>query len=88
VKLSTDEKVALLRQVQQYFDDEFDLELGDLRAEFLLDFFADLIGPAYYNEGLDDARAVAANRADTLQEELLGLRREPDSGRRGAPGRR
>ncbi len=75
-RLSKDQKTELLRQVQQYFRVEFEVELGDLRAELVLEFFGALVGPLHYNEAIEDARAVAAARAETIQEEIFGLTRK------------
>ena len=44
-------------------------------TEMLLEFVGKTIGPVFYNEAIEDARATAANRAETIQEELLGLTR-------------
>ncbi|MGI8926291.1 MAG: DUF2164 family protein [Tepidiformaceae bacterium] len=42
----------------------------------VIDFFAKLVGPFAYNEAIEDARAIVAERAETVQEELLGLTRK------------
>ncbi len=77
IRLPKEEKAEYVRRLQEYVQAEFDLEIGELATEFLLDFVAELAGPAYYNEALEDARAVASNRADSIQEEILALRKEP-----------
>ncbi|MCE7928162.1 MAG: DUF2164 domain-containing protein [Chloroflexi bacterium CFX7] len=77
IRLPKAEKADYVRRLQEYVQAELDLEIGELGAEFLFDFVAGLAGPVYYNEALEDARAVASNRADSIQEEILALRREP-----------
>lgn len=86
LKLTKEQKVEAVRLLQQYLLDEHDFELGDLGTEMLLEFVGKTIGPAYYNEAIEDARATAANRAETIQEELLGLTRGVEL-RMHAPGR-
>ena len=75
LKLTKEQKNEAIRLLQQYLLDEHELELGDLGAELLLEFVAKITGPIAYNEAVNDARAIAANRAETIQEELLGLTR-------------
>jgi uncharacterized protein (DUF2164 family) len=82
MKLPKDDKLEVVRQVQQHFRDEFDFELGDLEAELLLEYFEKLLGPFAYNEAIADARAVVARRAETMDEELFGLTRQPGHGSR------
>ncbi len=74
--LSKEERLELVRQVQHYFQTEFELDLGDLGAGFVIEFFGKLLGPAYYNRALADARAIVADRAQTTDEELFGLTRQ------------
>jgi uncharacterized protein (DUF2164 family) len=75
LKLTPDQKVEAIRLLQQYLRDEHDFELGDLGTELLLEFVTKITGPISYNEAVNDARAIAADRAETIQEELLGLTR-------------
>jgi uncharacterized protein (DUF2164 family) len=83
-RVSKERKAAMVKLVRQYLEDEFEVETGDLSAELLLDYVGGLIGPAWYNEGLMDARAVVSKRSDDVQEELVGMERplgEPPRGR-------
>ncbi len=81
--LSREERADLLGKLKDVIRDEFGEDLGDLRAELLLEALGKLLGPQYYNEAIADARAVAAERAETIQEELFGLTRQaPPEARR------
>ena len=71
--ISREQKADLARHVQHHMREEFDLELGDLAAGLLIDYFADLLGPLSYNEAIADARAIVLDRADTMQAELEAL---------------
>jgi len=74
-KLTRDQKLEPVRQLQQYFRDELDEEIGDLPADFLLDFVFELIGPFAYNQALTDARHIVADRSAVIDEEILALER-------------
>ena len=52
-----------------------DIHLGniDCKAEFLLDFFTEEIGPYYYNRGLGDAQAVLSERLESIGEAIYEL---------------
>lgn len=52
--------------IRQYFAEEMDLEIGDLKAGMLLDFFLSEIGPTVYNAAIADARAFFEERAADL----------------------
>ena len=43
------DKQLMLKEITNYFEDEFDLELGIIAAENVLDFFTKLIGGKVYN---------------------------------------
>ncbi|WP_428033643.1 DUF2164 domain-containing protein [Amphritea sp.] len=66
VKFTKDETERIVSHIKRYFNDELDQEIGGFEAEFLLDFFAREIGPAFYNRGLSDARVLFAAKADEI----------------------
>jgi uncharacterized protein (DUF2164 family) len=67
------ERVAIVGRIQRYFVDELESEIGSIPAEGLLNFFTDIIGPFYYNKGLNDAQAVLARAVDSISDEIYGL---------------
>ena len=73
LKLSTEDKQKIIPFIQQYFADERDEEIGNLAAEFLLDFFVEKAGPIIYNQGLNAARQAIKNSADELEYRLYEL---------------
>ena len=73
IRFEAEEKAAIVRRIQLYFDQELRQENGTLDAEFLLDFFAEEIGGYFYNRGLYDAQAVLAARVDDLNEAIVQL---------------
>ncbi len=70
ISFAKNEKELLIRKIQRYFQEELDQELGQFDAEFLLDFFSKEVGAFYYNQGLNDAKAVLADKLDTLMEAI------------------
>ena len=44
-----------IRQFQHFYQDNFDEEIGLIKAEMLFDYFIELIGDDIYNQALDDA---------------------------------
>ncbi|OWV74120.1 hypothetical protein ATY75_07445 [Rhizobium sp. N122] len=75
IEFSKDEKAEIVLRIRAYFDRELD-PIGALPAEFLLDFFAEEIGPYFYNRGLRDAQAALLKRVEDLAEDIHLLERE------------
>ncbi len=76
IEFSKEETRLLVGQMQAYFRDELDQEIGALPAEMLLDFIAGTIGRQFYNRGVYDAQAVLAAKVEDLSEAILGLERQ------------
>ena len=73
IKLSPDQKANLVQKIQLYFQEELDQDLGQFDAEFLLDFFAEEIGPCFYNQGLYDAQAVMESKMDSISDAIYEI---------------
>ncbi|RZO86984.1 MAG: DUF2164 domain-containing protein [Oceanococcus sp.] len=73
VEFTQEEKDAIVNQIKLYFSEELDQEIGQFQAEFLLDFFAEKIGSAFYNVGLRDARAVLAGKLQDIDDALYEI---------------
>lgn len=73
VKLSKDEKKFLIADVKDFFQKEFDEELGDLRAEIVLDFILNKIGPVIYNRGVNDSRNWFREKFEDLDADFFLL---------------
>lgn len=59
----------------QHLDAEHGVDLGALEAQVLLEFIADHIGGAIYNQALADAQAALASRMESLQAAIWELER-------------
>lgn len=73
IRFESDERRAIVKRIQDYFDRELDGEIGAIPAEQLLAFFTEEIGPFYYNQGLSDAQAVFAKSLDDINDRIYGL---------------
>jgi uncharacterized protein (DUF2164 family) len=52
--------------LQQYFKDNMDEPIGDLKAGLLLDFVLSELGPSIYNQAIADARTFFEERTADL----------------------
>jgi uncharacterized protein (DUF2164 family) len=78
IVLPKEEKAAAVARIREYFANELDQEIGVLPAEFLLEFFANEIGPLFYNQGLRDAHAALTRQMEDFGEAIYLLERERD----------
>lgn len=67
VHLDGDRRAAMLQLVEGYFMDEFDEELSQFKAEQLLDFFIENLGPPIYNQAIRDAHAFIQDKLGDLE---------------------
>jgi uncharacterized protein (DUF2164 family) len=72
--LPKEQKTQLISYVQQYFKEERDEEIGDLAAEFLIDFMIKHLSPLIYNQAIDDVQAVATQKMASLEEDIYALK--------------
>ena len=66
VKLSNPETKEILHSIERFFSQELELEIGDLQAGFVLDFFLKEIAPFAYNQGVEDARQFFREKLEDL----------------------
>jgi uncharacterized protein (DUF2164 family) len=81
IVFSKEEKEILVRNIQLYFKEELNQDIGQFDAEFLLEFFTDKIGPYFYNRGLYDAQAILADRIESVAESIFELEKPSDFAR-------
>jgi len=79
VRLSDERKAALVRLLKQRFEEDFDEEISDFRAEGLIDFFVRELGPPVYNQGVRDACAYMQGKLTDVEGEVY----EPETPPRG-----
>ena len=76
VKWNVEERKQIIRDIQYFFHQERDEEIGELAAGTILDFFAEQIGSYYYNAGIQDAVKQAEAHTTRLEEDLYALLRQ------------
>nr|WP_277717579.1 DUF2164 domain-containing protein [Priestia flexa]WEZ10301.1 DUF2164 domain-containing protein [Priestia flexa] len=59
-------KKVLIEEIQTYFLNERDEEIGELAAGLLLDFFIDKIAVEFYNLGVEDSYRYMSDRLEDL----------------------
>jgi uncharacterized protein (DUF2164 family) len=78
IEFSREETKAMVGEIQDYFREELDQTIGDIPAEMLMRFFAERIGPYFYNRGLYDAQAILMQRIDELTDTIYALEQKTD----------
>jgi uncharacterized protein (DUF2164 family) len=73
ITFTRDERDIICRKIQLYMREELEQEVGQFDAGFLLDFFAEEIGPYFYNRGLYDAQAILENRLENIAEAIYEI---------------
>jgi uncharacterized protein (DUF2164 family) len=74
MKLSDERRETLVLASQALFEEEFERELSAFQAKRLIDFFLGRLGPAVYNQAVQDARAYFQQKLEDLDGEVY----EPD----------
>lgn len=69
--LSGARRQRLVEELQTLFSRDFDMPLSDFRAGEVVDRMLRLIGPAVYNEAVQDMRAHLQRRLDDLDGEVF-----------------
>ena len=76
IKLDDSVNVEVVAQLQKYFQDELQQEIGSFDAEFMLDFFSKEVGGFYYNQGLADALKNFESKMEDVGELIYQLEKE------------
>lgn len=67
IKLSDERRKAIALSLTTFYEDVFDQTPSDYHAERLLEFFLAELGPAVYNQGVQDARAYMIDKLDDIE---------------------
>ena len=70
IALSDDRKAEFKDRLQALFREDFDEPLSDFRADAMLDLFLTTLGPAVYNQAVQDVRAHLQVKLDDLEGEV------------------
>jgi uncharacterized protein (DUF2164 family) len=66
IRISEEARKHAIASIRRYFNDDLDQEIGDLKAELVLDYVLKELGPTIYNGAIADARAFFEERAADL----------------------
>ncbi len=66
IELSKQDVKDLTGSLQRYFMEEFEIELNEMRAKFLLDYILEEIAPFAYNKGVRDAGTFLRDKLEDL----------------------
>lgn len=70
-EVSKDKKDYMISEIKSYFAKERDLDLGDLAATLILDFFIEKLAQEFYNQGVEDSYKYMSGSL----EDLLGIQK-------------
>ena len=57
--------------IKRYFDEVLDRDIGDLKAEMMLDFILKEIAPTVYNQAIQDAQKLMQERVTEMDGALF-----------------
>ena len=66
LELTKEEIAEVIPSLQKYFREEFEQELSEMRARFLLEYFQQEIAPLAYNQGVKDAEQYFRTKTEDL----------------------
>ena len=66
IELTKEEVADVIPSLRRYFREELELEISEMRAKFLLNYFLKEIAPFAYNKGVKDAESYFRGRVEDL----------------------
>jgi uncharacterized protein (DUF2164 family) len=66
ITVPVDAKRRAVTSIRRYFAEQLEQDIGDLKADLLLGYMLEEIGPTIYNQAIADARAFFDERAADL----------------------
>jgi len=64
--LTMEQKNSATAQIRDYIMENFDLNIGNLQAEFFLEFISEKIAPFYYNKAIADSLAFITDKTEDM----------------------
>jgi uncharacterized protein (DUF2164 family) len=74
IRIESGARAYLIASIKRFFAEEMDEDIGDLKADRVLGFFAEEIGPSVYNQAI----AVAQGYFLEKTSDLANVRFEPE----------
>ena len=66
ITLPKDKEAQIIESIKQYFKENLEDVIGDLKASLLLDYFIKEIGPVIYNQAILDSQAFITDKLNDL----------------------
>jgi len=76
ITLTKEVEQELINSIRQFFDEQYEQDIGDLKASLLLDFVLKEIGPYIYNRAVMDAQRYMMEKVTDLDNACF----EPETG--------
>ncbi|MBD3348840.1 MAG: DUF2164 family protein [Candidatus Eisenbacteria bacterium] len=67
IEFKDEDRKRALKSIKRYFDERLEMEVGDLQAMMLFDFFLEELAPTVHNEAIADAQAYLQERMGDLE---------------------
>jgi uncharacterized protein (DUF2164 family) len=66
LKLTKDQRQQAIASLGRYFHEKLEVDVSEMQAGFLLDYFLTEIAPFAYNQGVSDARRFLDEKMEDL----------------------
>ena len=76
IKISKKNKDKIIQDLQEWFQENLDQEIGNLDAEFLTDFFTENVGGLFYNQALKDVHTLIYEKTESLADSIYDLTKD------------
>jgi uncharacterized protein (DUF2164 family) len=73
INISRRNKDKIIQDLQEWFQENLDQEIGSLDAEFLTEFFTENVGGLYYNQALKDVHSLIYEKTESLADSIYDL---------------
>ena len=76
INISRKNKDKITQDIQEWFRENLDQEIGNLDSEFLLDYFTENLGGFYYNQALADVHSLITDKTESLADSIYDLMKD------------
>ena len=76
INISRKNKDKIIQDIQEWFQENLEQEIGSLDAEFLTDFFTENVGGVYYNQALIDVHTLINEKTESLADNIYDLTKD------------
>jgi uncharacterized protein (DUF2164 family) len=73
LKMSSEIRDDFVHKTQKYLNGEFDIDIGQFEAEEFFNILCDILGPVFYNQGIEDSKDYLMGRFIESTEDLVQI---------------